>query len=811
MTIDQLNVIISAQTAGLRQELARVKSQFQGVQQQVQVVEKQVSASTGRMSGALKAMGKAALAALSVRAIVNFGKEAVALASDLQEVENVVVTSFGAMTEEVNAWAKTTVDKFGMSELSAKRTASTYMAMSKGMGLAGRQAADMAMAVAERSGDIASFFNTTQAQADTMLKSIWTGETESLKQIGVVMTQTNLDAYALANGFGKTTDAMTQAEQVMLRYQYVMDQTGLAAGDFAKTSGSWANQTRVLSERFKELLATLGNGLIQVLTPLVQMLNTIVQRLTEAAQAANQFLSALFGSGGAAENTGELAQSAGNLTGNLENATQAAKELKKATAGFDEMTILQSSGQAVTSGGGAASGGLNLPGTSVGNFGEPDTSGVARAVEKVKGLFEDLKTYVTTKFAPSIASWGNAFSSLKQPIIDVAQSIKTSFLDLWNNTLLPFGGYLTGEFLPTVTNAFSETFAPIFGEVMPVLFQEFAKDFEFACREIDRYSKEILQPCFEQAEVVATDAFSAIKKSWDEHGQGILEGFQSFKENLRKLWDEVYTQIVQPVYERVSEVIDWLWDRHLKPLWDHLADFFGSVSEFVYALWNNVLSPALSFIVDQVGPQITRVVGTISDVVGTLIAFVSDVIGGIVEALSGLLDFLTGVFTGDWKKAWDGIRQYVKGCWDAIWGIVKGSVNLIIDGLNALWSAVYNIVSGIVNGIGGIAEVIGNLLGKDWGFDMPKEPPLIPKLAQGGIVESATTAVIGEAGREAVLPLERNTGWMDTLAQKVADIIGRGPSKLVLKVGETAMGEVALNSLNALSRQRGGLDLILEV
>lgn len=344
MTVDQLNVIITAQTDGLRQEMAKLRTQFKGFQMQVQGAEKQVSASTGRMSDALKAMGKAALAALSVRAIVNFGKEAVALASDLQEVENVVTTSFGAMTEEVNAWAKTTVDKFGMSELSAKRTASTYMAMSKGMGLAGRQAADMAMEVAERSGDIASFFNTTQAQADTMLKSIWTGETESLKQIGVVMTQTNLDAYALANGFGKTTDAMTQSEQVMLRYQYVMDQTSLAAGDFAKTSGSWANQTRVLSERFKELLATLGNGLIQVLTPLVQMLNVIVLRLTKAAKTAMAFLSALFGSGGAKDGIGSTAENAGAIAGNMEGANKAAKELKKTIAGFDELNVLSDSG-----------------------------------------------------------------------------------------------------------------------------------------------------------------------------------------------------------------------------------------------------------------------------------------------------------------------------------------------------------------------------------------------------------------------------------------------------------------------------------
>ena len=344
MTVDQLNVIITAQTAGLRQEMSKLRAQFKGFQTQVQGVEKQVSTSTGRMSGAMKAMGKAALAALSVRAIVNFGKEAVALASDLQEVENVVTTSFGSMTEKVDAWAKTTVDKFGMSELSAKRTASTYMAMSKGLGLAGRQAADMAMEVAERTGDIASFYNMSQQEADTMLKSIWTGETESLKRIGVVMTQTNLDAYALANGFGKTTDAMTQAEQVMLRYQYVMSQTGLAAGDFEKTSGSWANQTRVLSERIKELMAVLGSGLIQVMTPLIQMLNTIVLRLTEAAKTAMAFLSALFGSNGAEEGIGSAAENAGAIAGNMEGASKAAKELKKTVAGFDELNVLSDSG-----------------------------------------------------------------------------------------------------------------------------------------------------------------------------------------------------------------------------------------------------------------------------------------------------------------------------------------------------------------------------------------------------------------------------------------------------------------------------------
>ena len=143
--------------------------------------------------------------------------------------------------------------------------------------------------------------------------------------------------------------------------------------------------------------------------------------------------------------------------------------------------------------------------------------------------------------------------------------------------------------------------------------------------------------------------------------------------------------------------------------------------------------------------------------IGTVVAIISDVIGGILKSLGGLLDFLTGVFTGDWEKAWNGIKDIFGGIWDAIWGIVKGAVNLIIDGLNLLWGGVYTCVSGIVNGIGGIAGAIGDLFGQDWHFDMPAEPPLIPKLASGGLAYGPTLAMIGEGNdREAVLPLNQS-------------------------------------------------------
>ena len=247
------------------------------------------------ITGSLKKLAGAVGVAFGVTSLVAFGKQAVQIASDLTEVQNVVKTAFGAMSSQVDAWAQNSIKQFGMSELSAKRMASTYMAMNAGIGLNGQGAADMAMRTAERAADISSFYNKSIDESDTMLKSIWTGETESLKQIGVVMTQTNLDAYALANGFGKTTQQMTQSEQVMLRYQYVMSQTRLAAGDFVKTQDSWANQTRILSEQWKQFLGIIGQGLIQVLTPALKYLNQLLGVLIQWAKTFTAVTGAIFG------------------------------------------------------------------------------------------------------------------------------------------------------------------------------------------------------------------------------------------------------------------------------------------------------------------------------------------------------------------------------------------------------------------------------------------------------------------------------------------------------------------------------------
>ncbi len=197
------------------------------------------------------------------------------LASSLTEVENVVEQSFGDMSYMVESFVQTSVQQFGLSELSAKQTSSTYMAMASGLGMAKQESANMSIELTKLSADMASFYNVEQSIAANALRSIFTGETEALKQYGVVMTQANLQQFALSQGIQKNVSDLTQAEQVSLRYNFVLQSLNMVQGDFARTSDSFSNQTRVLKENWNSLLGVLGEKAIEALTPTLQKLTDL--------------------------------------------------------------------------------------------------------------------------------------------------------------------------------------------------------------------------------------------------------------------------------------------------------------------------------------------------------------------------------------------------------------------------------------------------------------------------------------------------------------------------------------------------------
>lgn len=368
---------------------------------------------TGGLQAAVKRLGGAIVTAFAVKGVVDFGRRAVQLGSDMAEVQNVVDVAFGELRGQAEDFAGTAIAQFGMSTLAAKKTASTYMAMARGMGIANQEAADMAVTLAGLSGDVASFFNISQELADVKLKSVFTGETETLKDLGVVMTQDNLKAYALSKGFKKSYDAMGQAEKVALRYQFVLDSLALASGDFARTQDSWANQTRILSMQWQEFMGILGQSIIAVLKPVVKWLNAVVSHMIALATLLNNTVTKAFG--GETQQAQQTSSAIASSVDNQEALTDAVKDTNKAQqkslAGFDE--INQLAGDAAESAGGIGGG----VGMEVGGIAVPDLSELPEPEE------------------PPFSSWGEAFRSFLDLMLDGVPELKTAFGDFaaWLN------------------------------------------------------------------------------------------------------------------------------------------------------------------------------------------------------------------------------------------------------------------------------------------------------------------------------------------------------------------------------------------
>lgn len=289
---------------------------------------------------------------LSLSALISKANESITLGSDLAEVQNVVDTTFTSMSDSVNNWAKNAKSSYGLSETMAKKYVGLFGAMSSAFGFTEKEAYNMSTTLAGLAGDVASFFNTSQDEAYTKLKSVFSGETETLKDLGIVMTQNALDAYALASGYNKTTSAMTEQEKVALRYNFVLDQLKTASGDFVRTQNAWANQIRILQLRWQSFMATVGDGLINILTPCVKILNTLLDKLETVANWFNQIIKGIFGNSNittsaitedlaiASDETADLANSADEAAKALEDVADSTNEIYGNLASYDKLNVL---------------------------------------------------------------------------------------------------------------------------------------------------------------------------------------------------------------------------------------------------------------------------------------------------------------------------------------------------------------------------------------------------------------------------------------------------------------------------------------
>lgn len=337
-----------------------------------------VAPKLNKVTFSLKNLLQAVLPLMGIRQLFQWGKDAIELSSDLTEVQNVVENSFGTNgTDAINTFARTAKEQFGMTELTAKQVASRFQAMGNAMGLttgmiaktndsmAGKIIKDyeavgdgmgnMSTRLTMLCADMASFYNVEQETVAQALSAVYTGQTRPLRQFGLDLTQATLSEWALKRGIDAEIDSMTQAEKTMLRYQYVMENTSSIQGDFARTSQTWANQTRLLKQNLQALGGVVGGTLINAFRPFVVALNSALSVVISFAETVGNALGKIFGwkilhtpASNAADVFDTLAEGMENVGSAGEDAASgvedAASSVDKATSGGSSSGSSSSSG-----------------------------------------------------------------------------------------------------------------------------------------------------------------------------------------------------------------------------------------------------------------------------------------------------------------------------------------------------------------------------------------------------------------------------------------------------------------------------------
>ena len=729
-------------TSGVQNGVSAIKQSFNGLGSAVKKI--------GLLIGGAFAVGK----------LVQFGKECVELGSDLTEVQNVVDVTFTTMSDKVNEFAKNAMTSAGLSETMAKRYVGTFGAMSKSFGFSEQQAYDMSTALTQLTGDVASFYNISQDEAYVKLKSVFTGETETLKDLGVVLTQNALDQYALANGYGKTTSAMTEQEKVALRLAFVQKQLSAASGDFIRTSDSWANQVRVMQLQLQSLKATVGQGLINIFTPVLKVINVLLGKLATLANAFKSFTELITGkkssgqtSGSGAGLTGDAsgvqdtadaygqaADNAGKLADSTEDVADATKDAAKAANGYlnplDEInrysTQNTSSTASKTPSSGTGSGGNS--GGLAGAVGNVDYGKVAEgetALDKISKSAERLAKLLKKLWKPFQDAWKkegkntiDAANIALSGIAKLAKSVGKSLVEVWTNG--------TGTTMLTTMLRIAQNVLKTIGNIASGFADAWNKN--NVGTQIIQNIADALVVVMQFVEKIAEDT-----ATWAAN----LD-FYPLLESISNL-----TATFAPILESVGNVLEWIYKNIVLPMltWiievglptvinlvSDLAGFFADHQSIIEAFGAALIG---AFAAAKIAGLASRVIKSVSGIAMAAKGLIS-LMTGAGGIMGGIKAIATAIGPGGifvlavgaciaigvlLYKNWDKIKEVAGKVWDwiknktvtfvndigsklrnlgakisTIWDNIKSTAR---QKWNAIWSTIGNLVERIKNGIVG--------------------------------------------------------------------------------------------------------------
>ncbi len=688
-----------------------------------------------------KKAGFALAAAFSVKKIIDFGAACIELGSDLAEVQNVVDVTFPRMSKQVDDFAKNAITSFGLSETMAKKFTGTFGAMAKAFGFSESAAYDMSTTLTGLAGDVASFYNISQDEAYTKLKSVFTGETETLKDLGIVMTQSALDSYALANGYGKVTAKMSEAEKVALRYKFVQDQLSLASGDFIRTSDGWANQVRVLKLQFDSLKATIGQGLINILTPVIQVINTIIGKLMSLANAFKSFTELITGkkgSGGGVSAaaasgmeavTGAADNASGAISGTGGAAKKAAKDIKGMSTGIDELNVI-SPDTGSDGGGSGGAGGAGSYAADEFDMGAVDTSGVDEANSKYQALIDrakELAGLFKTGF-----SIGFGDTSVLDSIQGSIQGIKQSLKDIFTDPAVLASAEEFGNRLAVNLGKSAGSMASIGATIADNLLGGIDKFLEQNRERLKEYLVAMFNIGGRTADIIGNfnvaiaEIFSAFRSdgakqitadiigAFAEAFMGVTELAATFGVDLLDVLTAPYIQnrnlikksledtfsAVEPIFSTIKDIISEIFQKigityneHVAPMLMSFKDGFTEIATKFLELYNTYFLPVLTYLSDKFQEFRDQ--------------YLSPLIDKFMEFAGKTADAITVL----WENV---LLPFILWFMETAAPIIADFIKNAIDRFFLFFEGVSKVVEDILTALGGLMDFIVGVFTGDW-------------------------------------------------------------------------------------------------
>lgn len=705
------------------------------------------STQTSRFGISLKSIKTAGVVA-GIRMVRQGISKAITESNAYQEDLNLFTVAMGQYAKEAKEYAENVGDIMGIDPAKWMRNQGVFNTLLSGFGSVADRSYLMSKNLTQLGYDISSFFNISVEDAMQKLQSGVSGELEPLRRLGYDLSQAKLEQTALTLGIEKSVSAMTQAEKAELRYYAIMTQVTTAQGDMARTLEAPANQLRIFKAQIEMTVRSIGNIFIPILMKLLPIAIAIAKAIRKLADA----IAKLFGfelSDIDTSGVKNLASGAEDTAAGLDDATGAAKELKKSVMGFDELNILNGN-TASGSGSAGVSGGSGF------DFELPEYDFIGDAVSKqIDEVTQKLKNAL-----PWILAIGSGFAAWKlgpklgldlQKTIGLAVGIFGA-LTLVQNILDAIVNGVTEENMTGMI--FGMTLAvtglyvalgPVAGGITAIVsgLAVLAVAFSDAEKSGWNFQNQMLAIA---GILAAGVGIGILIGSWiplliamiaalllsitvsTGHGQELINGV---KETLQGFID-FFAGIFTGDTERTAKGIEGIFSG--------LKGIIGSVIDGIRDWLNGLLDWIDKKTNGKLKPLITGIKAIVTAVFGNIKQTVGNIIDDIKTIFSGLIKFISGVFSGDFDKAWEGIKDIFKGIWNTIIDLLNGAINIIIKGINWLIKQMNKISFDVPSWV----PFVG---GKSIGVNISYiSENVLPRLAKGAVIPANDEflAVLGD-------------------------------------------------------------------